>query len=313
MFDICLIKEGLEVSDISDDMFVTVFDDFICFLEIQEKYGEVMYWESSLAVHDFSYGNYFNDLLGAAWNTFSQNKAFKQVSQNQHQLFVATRGQLFCANEITQASWDTIKPPKAYAGFKKELEYAPYIYSKKTWMEWRVESFQHLDYFQSTSSCDERYLPNVEFSNLFLSYIVSCEKDLELSITESALLESILPTDTKYIVDNVFYPKMMKVMRPKEREAFITFIGGLICLMNGYKYEVELSNKEEKRCKSKRKIYSKLETPRHKQYISLDFKHGMFEYHDHHGKHLGEYRFNGIFNKDGDKKKKKNTHDIQIK
>lgn len=33
-----------------------------------------------------------------------------------------------------------------------------------------------------------------------------------------------------------------------------------------------------------------------RQYISLDFAHGMFEYIDSHGNHIGEYRLTGDFN-----------------
>ncbi len=49
-----------------------------------------------------------------------------------------------------------------------------------------------------------------------------------------------------------------------------------------------------------RKIFSLTGHDGKKKYISIDFKHGFFEFHDYRGDHLGEYRFNGEFNSEAD-------------
>lgn len=85
-------------------------------------------------------------------------------------------------------------------------------------------------------------------------------------------------------------------------------IGGKICLGNAYTYEYQLSVAEsEANRREPRRIYS-IEKNGLKQYISLDFAHGMFEFHDHKGKHLGEFHFDGSPNKSADSKGK---HDFK--
>ena len=58
--------------------------------------------------------------------------------------------------------------------------------------------------------------------------------------------------------------------------------------------------------KSLRKIYSILNRNGKKQYISLDLRHGMMEFHDEKGTHLGEFRFTGVKNAEAE-----SSHDLQ--
>lgn len=57
---------------------------------------------------------------------------------------------------------------------------------------------------------------------------------------------------------------------------------------------------------SLRAIYSLVGSEGKKQYISVDHKHGMFEYYNDKGIHQGEFRFDGTLNK-----KAKKTHDLK--
>jgi len=58
----------------------------------------------------------------------------------------------------------------------------------------------------------------------------------------------------------------------------------------------ELSNLERQYAKSLREIYSIMNKDSKLQFISIDFAHGMFEFHDENGEHQGEYRFDGSYN-----------------
>ena len=73
-------------------------------------------------------------------------------------------------------------------------------------------------------------------------------------------------------------------------------IGGEICRCNYYTYEAELSDMERQFAKSIREIYSIVNKGGLEQFISIDFGHGMFEFHDKNGEHQGEFRFNGTLN-----------------
>lgn len=74
-------------------------------------------------------------------------------------------------------------------------------------------------------------------------------------------------------------------------------IGTQICKTNFYVYEEKLTKDERKASGSSRKIFSLINKKGEKQYISIDFAHGMFEFLNHKGDHLGEFRFNGMPNK----------------
>lgn len=93
-----------------------------------------------------------------------------------------------------------------------------------------------------------------------------------------------------------------KVMSDKygSREALAESIGTEICEMNFYVFEKTLTKNERKTSKSHRKIFSIINKNGVKQYISIDFAHGMFEFHNHKGEHLGEFRFNGMLNSPSD-------------
>lgn len=83
-----------------------------------------------------------------------------------------------------------------------------------------------------------------------------------------------------------------------ERYAYAEKIGKQILKINGYMYETELSQREQVAAKSLRSIYSIINKSRYKQYVSIDFEHGMFELINHLNDHLGEFRFDGTYNSD---------------
>ena len=70
--------------------------------------------------------------------------------------------------------------------------------------------------------------------------------------------------------------------------------------VNGYTHDVGLSAAEHDASNAPRRIYTIVNRNRNKQHVSLDFGHGMFEFYDHQGIHLGERRYDGSFNSEAD-------------
>jgi hypothetical protein len=79
-------------------------------------------------------------------------------------------------------------------------------------------------------------------------------------------------------------------------EAYTIEIGEKVAELNYYVYLPNLSRNERDETKSLRTIFRLVNRHGHKQYISLDHKHGMFEYHNSDGEHIGEFKFDGTFN-----------------
>ena len=94
-----------------------------------------------------------------------------------------------------------------------------------------------------------------------------------------------------------------------EKEGYIREIGTRLCQANYYTYDREVSDKNKERSGYGvlRVIFSIIGRQGKKQYISLDFEKGMFEYYDYLGRHMGEYRFDGSNNKRAER-----SHDILV-
>ena len=74
-------------------------------------------------------------------------------------------------------------------------------------------------------------------------------------------------------------------------------LGKSIAEANYYVYDNDLSQLESRLRKSQRKIYSLILVDGTKQYLSIDFhKCFCFEVCDYRGRHIAEYRFDGIEN-----------------
>jgi hypothetical protein len=79
--------------------------------------------------------------------------------------------------------------------------------------------------------------------------------------------------------------------------AYTIEIGGKIAKSNYYEYDAQLSANETRAAgNSLRTIYKIIGNGGQLKYISLDHLHGMFEFHNFKGEHLGEFKFDGSFN-----------------
>jgi len=106
-----------------------------------------------------------------------------------------------------------------------------------------------------------------------------------------------------------------KIFGADERIALIMKLAPFVAQRNFYKYNQDLSNHNDKTNTNRGKkttpyqIFEK-GVGRNKVYLSTDFETGAFEICDYKGSHIGEYFFNGNYNKNS--KDESGGHDIVI-
>lgn len=154
-----------------------------------------------------------------------------------------------------------------------------------TWHIWKIKYLQSNPHKYFWKASDDDFLPNKMYSDKIL------EQEIERHKKSNEIV------DKK--IGQAFHDH---VMRPKgpELRAYAVAIGTKIAESNYYIWDEELSGNEQRKSGSPRKIFSFLDRNGNKMYISIDHAHGMFEYHNDKGEHLGEFKFDGTYNADSD-------------
>lgn len=168
-----------------------------------------------------------------------------------------------------------------YNGFNWGEKKEPYVFSSESYKSW-------FDLFEQEIIWEE-------VQNTFLPLVTESNK---------ILLKEIQRFEKEYLLDSDVYRDKIgclfhdEIMKKKGRE-LITYtieIGSKVLLKNKYTHDSKLSNAERIASKnSLRHIYF-IDSPDGRRYISLDFRHGMFEFFDSKGSHCGEFKFDGSFN-----------------
>ena len=240
----------------------------------------------------YSFGS-LQTLLYSEWSDFENNPALKGIGLNTYQRLVDCFMVNPCPKEMNGLAFKAFLKRKGYIGLAKfgiPAILQPYTYDYQSYNNWQADWYR-MNPSDITWSADSPFLPNMEY----------VEKVLEDELIKAGIY--------KYTVGDVqdsrvhklaiaFHDKVMRMEGDKLR-AYTQEIGGKICLGNAYTFEKQLSENERKACGKVRSIYS-IEKNGVKQYISLDIGHGMFEFHDKSGTHLGEFHFDGSFNKPAD-------------
>lgn len=101
--------------------------------------------------------------------------------------------------------------------------------------------------------------------------------------------------------------QVLKSSSSKNKVASFEEIGFEVALRNHYVYDSKLTSLNFKKSHSKRKVFVSQGTTL--LYLSIDFENGGFEVYDKNARHLGQYRFNGKFEKAPDSK----SHPLYLK
>ena len=263
--------------------------------------------ENGMESHEYSFG-FLIDFLYDSYDNVKKWDIKNKTFQRMQPTLMSNPG-IF--REIDEDAWKQKSGFKNDCGFQSIDKGNHFSGDIPTWHANRESYYrlnQHEIDWDGRNSIDLSFLPNRHRSDFllfkeitgFVLYSIEKEADKQgLTIEEFK----------KKFPDR--YNKLMNILNENVAVAFhrdvindkngtiaalADRIGSDICKINFYTYEDQLTKNERKATGARRKIFSLINKNGEKQYISIDFAHGMFEFHDKNGTHLGEYRFNGMFN-----------------
>ncbi len=209
--------------------------------------------------------------------------------------------------------YDQLPEPKALAKFREVGDASTFVTNINSWKEWHASWYRaHQDQISWVDGKCNDLLPFVDYAiDVMRDELVKQKKfyieqrnassDSSLYITEIKEIDSALHSggSNKSAITHAFHSLVM-ARKGQEMRAYACEVGGKILEVNGYTHDVGLSAAEHNASNAPRRIYTIVNRNRNKQYVSLDFGHGMFEFYDQHGTHLGERRYDGSFNSEAD-------------
>ena len=285
-----ITTEGLELLNVPEDERDRVVLEFFEMKTEAERCNDKFYALQDIFTHHFSYGNFCSDFLYPSWPDFHACKSLAKISQSTYQFLQSfSQRPLFNIME-SEEEFSQKEYPRDLSGFG----YA--VCNLSHWTEWHrawyAEHPKEIDWTDAGNG----WMPRLDLTLKILRREL-LKKFEEKNDSQEAQLLLLQISDE--CVAHEFHEKVMR-HQGKRLEAFASEIGRKICVSNYYTHEKELSAMEHRIAKSLRQIYSIIGPHGRRQFISIDFRHGMFEFHDEDGNHLGEFRFDGTWNSDAD-------------
>lgn len=316
MGNILLTQEGLETSTIEEKSRNESLLNFYVMLDKALKAGDRFYMTEDSWQHKYSYGDYFPAFVHLSWDEFKKIESLRGIEERVYQYITNNFQYSFTPKPIKdEEEFEQQDKPQGQGGFEHSDSTSDFLCNVPRWEEWHCKYLtEHPDEIRWDENSS--FIPNVEVVYKILkgesqSYI---KRKYEKRISETKIPEQEIEKIWSELCDEkkisscqkmegkivlFFHRVVMSSLRKEDMTAYCKEIGEKVCTANYYKYEPKLSSCEEKACGSPRKIYSIVKAGK-KQYISLDFHKGMFEFHDEYGIHLGEYLFDGTKNKDAE-------------
>ena len=309
MGNLLFITEGMEVAKVPLDKRDESVRNLAILISTAYAERDCCSLEQDIATHQFFFGKFYTDFIYADWGRFCQNEAFKNISQKTYQLLINSCTQCpLLGNQTTIETFEKLGEPSSKAGLSipslKVTE--PYVSTQMEWKGYKINYYQHNQSEIDWKLSDDDFLPFRTFSdNILLNEIGKYHKEADLETEYKKLTASCSKVVGSNKTSNLIYSNAIantfhdKIMKKKDERALIAYtkeIGQKICFANAYIYDEELSRREHFASDGTRIIYKIKNKNKEWQYISLDTRHGMFEYHNKLGDHLGEYRFNGTLN-----------------
>lgn len=275
--NLLLRAEGLEVAHIQVTERDRAVQEFYDMKTEAERHGNRFYILQEVYEFRYSYG-FYPYFQYVSWPECSSNEYLKGISQNTYQLMHS-----FCqcpGMEILSGDFEfyAMDKPHACTGYSNPSGYHDFVGNLREWEKWHTEWFtEH---------------PNeIDWNGATNDFLPRQDRIVRILKRELGEIDVDLLADADVV--NLFYDRVMR-HKGDEIEAYASKIGHEVCAGNYYRYEQELSALEQSAAgNSLRKIFSIVNQHEKEQFISIDFKHGMFEFHNEKGDHLGEFRFDG--------------------
>ncbi|MBN8876850.1 MAG: hypothetical protein J0I32_04835 [Sphingobacteriales bacterium] len=292
-----LINDSFEIENIPESKRDKIFRDFCDAVENAMKSKDSFHGLPEIHNREYSYGTFYYDFLFQGWPVVNQNPALKGISSTTlnlyHSLVFAIPGlvSLLPSDSIFLDQFQYLH--YGYSGFAMPSCPNPYVSCYSSWFEWKRLWLSQHQVEIVWKNGDDDFLPNKTLSDEILWKEVI-----------SHGMEDKLP---KYKGNRTitFYEEVMKKKGPNT-EAYTIEVGKKVAEANYYIYLPVLSRNERDAVKSLRTIFRLIGRNGSPQYISLDHKHGMFEYHNERGDHRGEFKFDGSYNSEA-----QNSHNFR--
>lgn len=291
--NLLLTEDGLEIAHIPEADRERAVVEFYSMKSEAERSYDRFYVLTSVYNHVFSYGDFYQNFYNMSWDEFQKHQSLKGISQRAFDLM-----QGFCQNpnastlrdEVTFAGIDE---PRAHTGYSNHKPFPVFVGNRTAWELWHREWYTAHPTDIDWSEAINDWLPR---QDMVLEIL---KRELLLKFIEAGSEVEVAKRKLASIAEeNIVHEFHRQVMAHKgdALEAYASKIGGEICRCNYYTLEKELSSLEHQKADSLREIYSIVNRNDKRQFISIDFGHGMFEFHNEKGEHLGEFRFDGSYN-----------------
>lgn len=320
MGSILLTQEGLETSTIEEKSRNESLLNFYMMFDEALKAGDSFYMTEDSLQHKYSYGDYFPAFVHLSWDEFKKIESLRGVEERVYQYITNNFRFISAPKSIKdEEEFELQDKPQGQGGIEHSDSTSDFLCNVPRWGEWHCKYLtEHPDRIPWKENSP--FIPNVEvvykiLKEEVLNYI---KREYDEQISKARAPESEIDRIWSEVYNDkidrskkgaipmkgnaitlFFHCVVLPSKSKAEMIAYCKQIGKKVCTANYYKYEPKLSSCEEKACGSLRKIYSIVKAGK-KQYISLDFHKGMFEFHDDQGIHLGEYLFDGTKNKDAE-------------
>lgn len=327
MGNILITQEGIETNTIDDDKRDESLFNFYTMLEKAVKFGDCCFMTEATYGHKYSYGDYYPAFVNLNWEDFQKIESLKGISFNTYNYITNNFLYIYPKPLTAEKDFEKLNEPRGKGGFKYSNCPEDFLCCISRWNKWHSEYLTtHPEEIKWNKNAS--FIPNVNAVYQILKeetlfyiereYGGSIEKAENKKQEIERILDELLADKEDYHINedkmNILKPNAIvlffhRIVMPsidhKEMTAYCKEVGKKVCEQNYYQYDRKLSTNEQNACKSLREIYSIIKDGK-KQYISLDFHKGMFEFHDEKGIHLGEYLFDGTFNK-----KAEESHDFK--
>lgn len=284
--------DGMELAHVDREVQDEVVGDFFKMKTEAERCHDRFYTLPDLYTHQFSYGDFITGFMYREWPSFHADEALANIQQKTHQLIQAFAQCPMLMEVDSVGSFAEKEEPQAHSGFCNLQGFSDFVGNTDAWESWHRDWYTAHPETIDWSKFESNWLPRQDMILDILRCEVKKKMENEHGRDEAERLFKQI-ADAEMV--HVFHRDVMG-HKGDEKEGYASAIGGEICRCNYYAYEAELSNMERQYAKSIRQIYSIVNKEGKLQFISIDFGHGMFEFHDENGRHQGEYRFDGSYN-----------------
>lgn len=321
MGSILITQEGVETSTIEESYRDKSLYNFYMMFNKALDAADSFFMTEDAYKHTYSYGDYFPSFLNLSWEEFCQKESLKGINFNTYNYITNNFRNLYPKSVTNAEDFDCQKAPKGRGGFEHSNDPKDFLCNILHWEKWHCD---YLTTYPKEIKWEENspFIPNINavyeiLKEEILLYIRrkyetrvgnATNKDQEIN----KICEELFKDKAYHVNEDIkeklksnaiallFHKVVMNSFKTHaDMTAYCKKIGKRVCEVNYYQYEKDLSSKEQQLCASLRCIYGIIKNGE-KQYISLDFHKGMFEFHDFWGRHLGEFYFDGTWNKKGE-------------